>query len=105
MVCKIKGRSRIHSPNVAYQEDEVLVTSIPITNDELGCLRHENGEIEEHNVEEELAENDNEEEVPRHENCEVIEESDFESSEDEEEEQSDENVEYNDSANDEDNEE
>ena len=97
-VCKIKARSIIHSPNVAYQEDEVSLACLPIVNDDLGCLCHENHEVEEHDIDEELAEN----EEPGHEN---IEESDFESSEDDEHEQSDGNIEYNDSEDDEDEEE
>ncbi|KAF2304493.1 hypothetical protein GH714_032185 [Hevea brasiliensis] len=76
---------------------------IPIITDDLESLRHENGEVEEHEIEEEIPENEGADEIDRHKNEEELDESDFDSSGDEEDEQSDVNIEYNDSEDNEDN--
>ncbi|KAF2314736.1 hypothetical protein GH714_032204 [Hevea brasiliensis] len=75
---------------------------IPIITDDLESLRHENGEVEEHEIEEEIPENEGADEIDRHKNEEELDESDFDSSGDEEDEQSDVNIEYNDSEDNED---
>ncbi|XP_057997037.1 uncharacterized protein LOC110662811 [Hevea brasiliensis] len=101
-VCKVKARSRIDCPNVPYQENDCYIASVPIITDDLESLCHENGKVEEHEIEEEIPENEGADEIDRHENEEELDESDFDSSGDEEDEQSDDNIEYNDSEDDED---
>ncbi|KAH0641021.1 hypothetical protein KY290_036346 [Solanum tuberosum] len=83
VVCKIKARNQIDSPNIPYQEDDNLPPIIPNITDDLDSLRHENGELEIHEVENESDEIDREHDINAMESDEEIEESDFELSEDE----------------------
>ncbi|KAH0632947.1 hypothetical protein KY284_035733 [Solanum tuberosum] len=83
VVCKIKARNQIDSPNIPYQEDDNLPPIIPNITDDLDSLRHENGELEIHEVENESDEIDREHDINAIESDEEIEESDFELSEDE----------------------
>ncbi|KAK4707330.1 hypothetical protein R3W88_033104 [Solanum pinnatisectum] len=92
-VCKIKARNQIDSPNIPYQENDNLPPIIPNITDDLDSLRHENGELEIHEVENETNEIDQEHDINAIESNEEIEESDFELFEDEGDEQSDENFE------------
>ncbi|KAK6784233.1 hypothetical protein RDI58_017687 [Solanum bulbocastanum] len=92
-VCKIKARNQIDSPNISYQEDDNLPPIIPNITDDLDSLRHENGELEIHEVENETDDIDQEHDINAIESDEEIEESDCELSEDEGDEQSDENFE------------
>lgn len=89
-VCKIKARNRIDSPNILYQGNDTLLPILPSITNDLHNLGHGNGEIETHNIKNEIVEIDQEHNI---ENDEKIEESTFEFLEEEGDEQSDKNFE------------
>ncbi|KAK4726997.1 hypothetical protein R3W88_031914 [Solanum pinnatisectum] len=79
---------------LAKQAQQVYFAEYPSKRkDSIDCLRHENGELEIHEVENETDDIDQEHDINAIESDEEIEESDFELSEDEGDEQSDENFE------------